>query len=62
MLIKVGDKVRTGFCTGTVVEIIDGKAQGWEPMPYFIVNVTKPRLHWKKRKHTIRMDEIKGKA
>lgn len=63
MLIKTGDTVKTQFCQGKVVEIIHGHTRkGWQDKVYYVVNVTSPRLHWKRRRQIVRIDEVKGKA
>ena len=62
MLIKLGDKIRTRFCEGRIVEIIQGKARGWTDTVYYAITVTSPRLHWKRRRQIIRIDEVKGRA
>jgi hypothetical protein len=59
MLIKVGDVVRTAFCTGEVLEV-NVKTGSRSSLPHFRIKVTKPKLHWRRREHIIRMDEIKG--
>ena len=62
MIISVGDKIRTNFCTGVVVAIIDGKTKpGWRDQPHFEIKVTSPVLPKNKRKQIIRMDEVKLK-
>lgn len=59
MLIKVGDKVKTQFLEGRVSEIIHGKTRGWKDTVYYRVIVTHPRLHWSRRNHIVRIDEVK---
>jgi hypothetical protein len=60
MLIKVGDTIRTAFCTGVVEEVIENHPASRSSLPHFRIKVTKPKLHWRRRHQIIRMDEVKG--
>jgi hypothetical protein len=42
MLVKVGQEVRTDFCRGRVMEIIDGRERKWSPTTYLKLEVTLP--------------------
>jgi hypothetical protein len=59
MLIKIGDIISTDFLTGKVTSIIDGGARGWMDQPYLKIQVTEPKLHWRKRNQLVRMSEVK---
>ena len=59
MLIKVGDVIRTAFCTGEVLEVLTD-VNSRSSLPHFRIKVTKPKLHWRRRTQIVRMDEIKG--
>lgn len=61
MFIKVGDKVRTGFCVGVIVDVIRGKDRGWLDTVYYELKVTKPRVPWQRAKQLIRIDEVLAK-
>jgi len=61
MFIKIGDSVKTGFCTGVVVDVICGKDKGWLDTVYYELKVVKPRLPWQRSKQLIRIDEVLAK-
>ena len=61
MHIRVGDKIKTGFCTARVESIIEGSTRGWDDTLYYEVTVTSPRLYWKRRRQIIKVTEVRAK-
>jgi len=59
MLIKVGDTIRTDFCTGDVQEIIDGIKKRWTSDIYYRIKVTDPKVHWRRRNQIVKIEEVK---
>jgi hypothetical protein len=61
MFIKVGDIVKTDFCVGRVLEILDGRVRRWQSDIYYRINVLRPVVHWSRRNQIIKIEEVKAK-
>lgn len=58
MFVHLGQRIRTNFLTGTIVQRIDGrKRKFWKPTLYLVVRVEKPTAA-AGTEHIVRWDEV----